>query len=98
MTATYYHRLFHSTTTTTTTIKEGDDITTVTFFAVKLLKKAMAVVITFFCSKAMEEGDGSYHCFLLFKHREVTQPSSLQHHHIRRQKRKQWQLPLPTSS
>jgi len=82
----YYHRLFHS--TTTTTIEKGDDIATVTFFVIKLLKKAMAVVITFFCNKAIEEGDGSYRCLLLFKHREVTQPSSLQHHHIRKQRKR----------
>ncbi len=63
------HHFLHN--TTTITIEEGDDIVAVTFFVVKPLKKATIVAITFFCSKAIEEGVGSCHrLFFLLKHRE----------------------------
>ncbi len=63
------HCLLHNTTTTAAT-KEGDNITVVAFFEAKLLKKVTTIVITCFCSKAIKEGDESYHRLFLFKHKE----------------------------
>jgi hypothetical protein len=58
---TCYHCLFHN----TTTIEEGDNIVVVTFLTTKPLKKATTITITFFCSKAIVEGDDSNcHCLL----------------------------------
>jgi hypothetical protein len=58
---TCYHCLFHN----TTTIEEGDNIVVVTFLTTKPLKKATTITITFFCNKAIVEGDDSNcHCLL----------------------------------
>jgi hypothetical protein len=54
------HCLFRN----TTTIEKGDDIAISTFFAIKPSKKAIVIIVTFFCTKAIKEGDGSY-CHLL---------------------------------
>jgi hypothetical protein len=93
-----YHRLLHN----TTTIEEGNDIDVVTFFTTKPSKNVTIVAITFFCNKAIKEGDRScHHRPLLLKHREkgnsnkLPSPSSLQHHQRRRQRQ---QLLLPSSS
>jgi hypothetical protein len=72
-TVAYSHHVLHS----TTTIEEGDDITAITFFATKPSKKAMVVAIFFFCNKAIEEGDKSYHRLLLFKHKKEGDGSKL---------------------
>jgi hypothetical protein len=58
----FCHHLFHN----TTTIEEGDDIAVVTFFIRKPPKKVMVIIVAIFCNKAIEEGDGSCHLFLLF--------------------------------
>jgi hypothetical protein len=61
------HHLFHI----TTTIEIGDDITTVTFFAAKSPKNVMAIVVVFFCIKAIEDGDGSCcRVLLICKHND----------------------------
>jgi hypothetical protein len=82
------HHLLHN----TTTIKEGENIVVVTFFAAKPSKKATVVAIAIFCSKAIEEGDGSCH-LLLFIYNTITKkgngslvpsPSLLQHNHRKR--------------
>jgi len=51
----------------------------------------MIITVTFFCSKAIEEGDKSCHCLFFFlKHKEegdgnkLPLPLSLQHHQRRR--------------
>ncbi len=59
MTVARCHCFSHS----TPTIEEGDDITPITFFVVKPPKKAMVVVVAFFCNKAIEKGDGTK-CYL----------------------------------
>jgi len=56
-------RLLHS---TTITIKEGEDITTVTFFVIKPLKNVRAIIITFFCNKAIEKSNKSCHHLFFF--------------------------------
>jgi len=52
----------------TITIKESDNIVAITFFKAKPPKKAQVAII--FCSKASEEGDGSYR-LLLFRYNEI---------------------------
>ncbi len=83
----YYHCLFHN----STTIEEGNDIVAVTLFITKPLKKAITIVVTFFCNKAIKEGDGNCNLLFILKHRKesdnikLLSPLSLQHHHRRRQ-------------
>jgi hypothetical protein len=75
-------------------IEEGDEIAIVTIFVTKPLKNVTTIIITFFCNKAIEKGDGSPRCLLfLFKHREEGNDSklmllsSLQHYHRKRGRR-----------